>query len=60
MARSVGDMGTGRDRPLALSRPLDELMLTAEWERVLADDEPVELDVPVVELVRAIREPEED
>lgn len=56
MARSVGDMGTGPGRSITLSRPLDELVPTSEWARILADDEPVELDVSVVELVRALRE----
>lgn len=56
MARSVGDMGTGQGRSITLSRPLEELVPTSDWERILADDEPVELDVSVVELVRTLRE----
>jgi len=29
---------------------------TSQWEQILSDDEPIELDVSVVAIVRAIRD----
>ncbi|HUZ20808.1 MAG TPA: hypothetical protein VMU75_09610 [Acidimicrobiales bacterium] len=54
MARNADELGKGRS--ICFSRPLAELAPTSEWEQILSDDEPVELDVSVVELVRAIRD----
>jgi len=56
MARGVGDIVTTSARSVVLSRPLEELASTSEWERVLVNDDPVELEVSVVEIVRVVRE----